>query len=593
MRLKFIIPFLLSASLTFAQTIPSSRIVDWTHAGYPDSIPNPNLIFDVTNFGAIGDSIFDNTNAIRNAIDSLHGARGVIYFPPGNYIIGSTIDLADSVILRGVSSDSTRLIFNLQGAVGNGFNILGSVSGIFAVVLSGTERGSNSIVVNDPSSFSLGDFCELVQDNGAWDSQPVSWANNSVGQILRLTSISGDTLFFNSALRLDYDTSLNLRIQKIIPAHEVGIECLQISRTDSVLVGVCINIYYNYAANCWIKGVESSLSIGSHIEMDASTNITISGSYIHHCFEYNGTSTHGYGITFFAHTGQCLVTNNIMRHLRHSFSFQTGANGNVLSYNYSIDPNRSESPSNLGADISLHGHYPFANLFEGNIVQNIQIDQTWGPSGPFNTFFRNRAELYGILMTSGTIQSDSLNFVGNEVPNTGFLLGNYVLAGTAHFEYGNNIRGTITPVGTTVLPDTSYYLNNPPPFWTAFPFPSIGMPNVFNTGSIPARDRYLSGVNLTVCEESIFNSINTFDENPHLIYPNPSAGKVTINGLTGRDNVLIGIKDLSGMTVLNKTLSILKGEVTLEFPAAFTNGIYVLSVTCGKSTFASKIVLLK
>lgn len=591
MRLIFL--FLVSTTLSFGQTIPLSRIVDWSNAGYPDSFPNPPLVLDVTNFGAVGDSIFDNTTAIRNAIDSLHGGRGVIYFPPGNYIIGSTIDLADSVILRGASSDSTRLILNLQGAVGNGFKVTGSASGLFTAVRSGSERGSNAIVVNNPSSFTAGDFCELVQDNGAWDSQPVSWANNSVGQILHLTGNSGDTLFFDSALRLNYDTSLNLRIQKITPAREIGIECLQISRADSVHVGVCINIYFNYAANCWIKGVESSKSIGSHIEMDASTNITITGSYVHHNFEYDGTSTHGYGITFFAHTGQCLVTNNIMRHLRHSFSFQTGANGNVLSYNYSIDPNRSEVPSNLGADISMHGHYPYANLFEGNIVQNIQIDQTWGPSGPFNTFFRNKAELYGILMTSGTVQSDSLNFVGNEVPNTGFLLGNYTLAGGAHFEYGNNIRGTITPPGTTVLTDTSYYLSGPPAFWITLPFPSIGYPNALNTGSIPARDRYLAGANLTICEETIFNSINFPFEKHISIYPNPSAGIIAINGLTSSGNALIELKDLNGRTLLSKTISILNGEVNLEFPAALKNGIYLMSVTSGENIFVRKIVLLK
>ena len=154
---------------------------------------------------------------------------------------------------------------------------------------------------------------------------------------------------------------------------KVGIKLLNISREDSVHAGFCINIYFNYAVNCWIRGIESSKSIGSHIEADASSNIEITGSYIHHCFEYDGTSTHGYGITLFNHTGQCKVENNIMRHLRHSFSMQCGANGNVIAYNYSLEPNRSEFPANYGADISMHGHYTFANLFESNIVQNLQI----------------------------------------------------------------------------------------------------------------------------------------------------------------------------------------------------------------------------
>jgi hypothetical protein len=89
---------------------------------------------------------------------------------------------------------------------------------------------------------------------------------------------------------------------------------------------------------------------------------------------------HGYGIALYFHTSDCLIEDNIFRNLRHSLSFQCGANGNVVGYNYSRDPNRSEFPANYGADISMHGHYSYANLFEGNIVQNIQLDQTWGPS---------------------------------------------------------------------------------------------------------------------------------------------------------------------------------------------------------------------
>ncbi len=112
----------------------------------------------------------------------------------------------------------------------------------------------------------------------------------------------------------------------------------------------------------------------------------------------------------------------VKRNLRHAMMVKTGANGNVFSYNYSKNVRRSEWPNNYGGDISLHGHYSYANLFEGNIVQNIMIDHYWGPSGPLNTFFRNRAELYGIIMTGGDpTTSDMQNFVGNEITNNGFL----------------------------------------------------------------------------------------------------------------------------------------------------------------------------
>ena len=282
-----------------------------------------------------------------------------------------------------------------------------------------------------------------------------------------------------------------------------------------------------------------------------------------------------------------------MKHLRHSFSFQAGANGNVLSYNYSIDPNRSEAPSNFGADISMHGHYPFSNLFEGNIVQNLQIDQTWGPSGPYNTFFRNRAELYGILMTSGTVQSDSLNFVGNEVTNTTPFFGNYALAGSAHFEFGNNIKGTITPTGTTNLPDSSYYLTGLPAFWSGSLFPSIGLPNTINTGSIPARDRYLSGVNLTVCNEDIINRVAKLTKNNIEIFPNPATNQIRIKGINGSIGSVITLKDLNGKNISIDKLLVDSNEATINIAQTIKSGIYLIEIFQENMLYVKKLVVIK
>lgn len=120
---------------------------------------------------------------------------------------------------------------------------------------------------------------------------------------------------------------------------------------------------------------------------------------------------------------------------------KTGTNGNVFGYNYSIDPYRSETIHDYSGDVSLHGHYAFANLFEGNLVQNIIIDHYWGPSGPLNTFFRNRAELYGFIITSSDNPTNQQNIAGLEITNTNFLYGMYTISGEDHFEYGNFVTG--------------------------------------------------------------------------------------------------------------------------------------------------------
>ena len=117
------------------------------------------------------------------------------------------------------------------------------------------------MVVADASLYSAGNYAEIMQTNGAWDTQPVSWADNSIGQIMHITSVNGDTLFFDEALRINYDYSLNPRIHRVDPRIEVGIECLKIERVDDSPVGVNFNVNLSYAANCWITGVEIGTSI--------------------------------------------------------------------------------------------------------------------------------------------------------------------------------------------------------------------------------------------------------------------------------------------------------------------------------------------
>ena len=95
-----------------------------------------------------------------------------------------------------------------------------------------------------------------------------------------------------------------------------------------------------------------------------------------------------------------------------------GANGNVFGYNYSIEPYQNEGGNWTPCDISIHGHYPYANLFEGNIVQEITVADYWGPAGPGNTFLRNRVEKEGITLEDS---SNYQNFIGNEIIKGGLV----------------------------------------------------------------------------------------------------------------------------------------------------------------------------
>ena len=500
MKLTILVIAIFLRTISFAQIdiLPDSLKTDWSKAGYEGAIPKPSNIINVKNFGAFGDSLHDDYNAVLSAINASSGLR-VIYFPAGKYLIKTILDLPSNVVLRGEGESST-LYFSLA----NGSHAIlisgGTQYAPFVPISSGYNRGSNKVTVTNAIGFTVNGFAEIRETNGAWYTKPASTANYNVGQIVRIKEISGNQLTIDGVLRIDYETALHPEVRPITPKENVGIECLKVSRIDPPTTIYGANIYFSFANNCWVTGVESEKSQGTHVLVSYSSHISISGSYFHDAFTYDGAGSSGYGVTIITHSGDCKIENNIFKHLRHSMVAKQGANGNVFGYNYSFAPNRTEFPSDAGGDILLHGHYAFANLFEGNIAQNLVISDTWGPSGPYNTFFRNRLELYGITISNAGYTSDRQNIIGNEVTNAGFFKGNYSIGGTNHFLYGNNIRGSIQPSGATTLTDKSYYLSSPPYYWnSSYSWPNIGIPAIINTGTLPSKERYINNAGKLNC----------------------------------------------------------------------------------------------
>jgi len=513
--------FLLLALNVPAQVIPAERQVNWSDALLSYQVAVPFTELNVMDYGAAADGVTNDQPAVMSAIAALGGSLGYVYFPPGNYLLTAPVYLPDSVILKGYSSDSSVLLFNLGTASMDCITLSGTYSTGFIQIDGGYTKGNYRIITDSAFVFNSHDYAEIVEDNGSWNDSPAEWAVQSVGQIVQIDHISDDSVFLMSPLRITYESQLHPRIRKIIPRVNAGVECLKIKRLDQSSSGA--NIMMSLAAYCVVRGVESDTSVSAHLDIFQSTRILVEGNYFHHAFLYDGTSKHGYGVILNAHSGECLITNNIFYYLRHAMMAKTGANGNVFSYNYSREVHRSETLHTYGGDISLHGHYAYANLFEGNIVQNIIIDHEWGPSGSYNTFFRNRAENYGIIInTDNSNTSNSQHIVGNDVTYHGFLLGPYSITGTGHIQHGNNIDGTIRPPGTGTLTDTSYYLAGEPGFWdVSNSWPSLGIPNVLGAGTIPAKSRWDQGEGLTVCplRKEWTGTVSSDWSNPHNWYP--------------------------------------------------------------------------
>ena len=575
-----------------AQVIPPENRVDWSTAGYQPPIAKPLITVNVMEFGAKADGVTDDYQSISNAMAALNGRYGIVLIPAGTYLLQSGITLPDSVILRGAGSGSTFIKINSRGTC---FGMYGAGTNVFTPVISGFQKGSKKIKVGNIALFGVGNSIELRQTNGSWDVVPANWADKVVGQFTKIAGIQGDTLFLEDKLRIDFDPLLHPEVQKIIPRNQVCIEYMNVERVNTSSTDVGNAFEFLYAENCRVKGVESNKSLGSHCKVSLSSHIEITGSYFHDAIMYDGVGTKGYGIALDSHSGLCLISNTNFRHLRHAMMVKAGANGNVFAYNYSQNVYRNgagEFPADLAGDISLHGHYSYANLFEGNIVQNIIVDEYWGPSGPYNTFFRNRTEHYGILMDAK--QTNNSNFVGNEIIGS-FLSGFYTITGTGNFLYGNNLNGVITPSGTTPLIDSSCYLTSPPSFWNIQDsWPSVGINNLLNTKTIPAKAGYLAGKYTDMPPIDDTTILTNLKTSTISLYPNPASGNVLVNYLSnGRGGVKIIISDAKGRQVIKLDCgSNPIGMQTKKLNVSeLTTGIYFVEVTTENEASVIKMII--
>jgi hypothetical protein len=214
------------------------------------------------------------------------------------------------------------------------------------------------------------------------------YADYTVGQWVKIVSVQGNKLVIDGMMNDSYPDNYGLqyRLKVFAPARLIenaGVEDLAITRTDSNNVSV---MNFDGTANTYVRRVEISLNYREAIAMNNSINCEVNKTYIRNA-RVRGGSGQGYGVAIQSMSTGCLVTDNVMTGQRHAMSLQFGANGNVVSDNYSITG--TDTNGVRKADISIHGHYAHMNLVEGNYVGNLQISD-WHGRSPFHAIYRNR-----------------------------------------------------------------------------------------------------------------------------------------------------------------------------------------------------------
>jgi len=433
--------------------IPSSRSVDWSHAGIPGGIPSANWPISNT-LSPSGGS--DDSVAIQNAINAAP-AGSVVFLNPGTYKLhrsstvcqGKSDDFASgvyeaglcltdkSVVLRGSGPDQTILQYG-DGAniVSMGKTYLSSSNLTFVAITAGGSKGSSQITLQSTSGISTGTYLGITQDNPLdSDGNPLVSVNGNVGtcnfcghnqpnnvmiQVNRVTAVSGSVVTLERPLYFTYDNAP--KAYKIPMVENIGLENLRLQPTASSGTGIVYkNINIEACAHCWVKNVESDMAVDrANVYLSDVYGSEISNNYLNDGYNHNSGATYAVQIEFRA--SENLIQNNIIRKARHS-TIMAGGSGNVFGYNYIVDPYQGATPNSL-PDKNTHGAHPYMNLWEGNVTPNINLDFVAGSSS-HNTFFRNYVNLRstnpstGSLMTSGIFAvvlayyNNYQNFLGN------------------------------------------------------------------------------------------------------------------------------------------------------------------------------------
>jgi hypothetical protein len=519
----------------WAEIVPLDRRITW-NPGVRGGIPTTRTnILNVKNapYNATGNGTTDDTAAIQAAINAAV-TDDIVYLPTGAYRVTSTLTINKAITLRGDGPDFT----DINWTPSTGGHILrvtggGTIGGALSITAGGT-KDSSSITISNASTIAVNDHIVITQTNIAglvydtgYGSQ-CTWCGNdnptqAMAQLNRVTAKVSNTLTLERPLY--YDQTNSPIVKRVTMTQRVGFEDFFIARTNSGSI-TGYNIYLQYCSNCWVKNVKSQEGGEAHFLLQNSYANTIRESWANHGYDSSGGKDYCFFMYFW--NSEHLIENNIAESCRHTLVMEAGGSGNVYGYNYTVNEIQSNDPTFMSQSQGTHGAHPHMNLFEGNIVGNMDHDNTWG-SASHNTSFRNWSRnfsgvggvAFGLWAVDIEQHSYFNNIVGSVLGRPGDTGTQFLTSGSgkASYRFGflspgassvsdsnvlatTYIHATYDYIGNQTLFDAgnadhtvpaSLYLAGKPAWFGGLRWPMVGSDLTPMTGDIPAKIRFEGG----------------------------------------------------------------------------------------------------
>lgn len=223
-------------------------------------------------------------------------------------------------------------------------------------------------------------------DAFSWFSR-TSRPNAEVKQISMVSGPPFNSLSFTTPIHGTYRVSHTAQLYRygtnVTPfTTNAGVENLKVSNADDG------QIRFQWCADCWAKGIDSSVWHDDAFAVDSSFHVEIRDSYIHDgAWPQPGGA--GYALSSSQGSSEELIENNIVLMANKVMVFRSSGAGSVVGYNYVDDGfiNTDGTWQEVGLNASHMVGSQFV-LFEGNYGFNFDSDKTHGNS-VYLTVFRN------------------------------------------------------------------------------------------------------------------------------------------------------------------------------------------------------------
>lgn len=342
------------------------------------------------NFGAVGDGVTDDTEAIKSMLSYLEssGQKGKIQFPSSKTFLLSDIlgeyQLHDTII----DLNGSTLDFALMTSPS--YLSLLTIKGKYAETVNLTADApihSYTVTVTDTTPFQIGDMVRIFS-NEVWDSQRTS---SRIGEIVIVEGKTATTLTFGTPISDTYKVSDNAKVQRLEPAENVTIRngVIKAPRQNDNIIGVHVEC----GKNILIDNMRTYDIDRRHIYL-----VDCIFSTVQNCvMEEAHHLSQAYGISFADATRDCVARNNFFYNIRHALS-----------------TNNNPSTS-WGIVRSL--------IWDGNIINNTSEDLSGGygdaidtHAGSENITITNNI-VNGCLGNGINMEGRSAHITGNRIQN--------------------------------------------------------------------------------------------------------------------------------------------------------------------------------